>query len=141
MALNFKIWLEERTGERFIKKVFLKRLGYNPTAIDDVNVGSITLDSQKDKILSALDSMGLTEESVEKLKNWVMSNPQSTLQDLMNQIRPIDLMAGQKQKPDQKTPELPGQNAQLPPGDNSPRPVPAGQPGVPPTQGRMQVPF
>lgn len=146
MGLNFKIWLEEKSSERRIRNMFLKRLGFDKGAMDDSSVSTMKISSYRDRIEKALRSMGLEEDKTNQLLSWMRNYPERTLQDLLNQIDPRDL-----DRPQQPTKELPGQPAKLPsgskmppPGDKGPAPSMQGldgNTGIPPTQASMQLPY
>lgn len=136
--MNFKLWLEEKLDERKIRKMILRRLGYNPRhALDDSSVNTTKISSIKTKLLKALDTIGLEEEDAEKLKNWIKTYPESTLQDLLNQIDPKDIT--NKKEISSK---LPGEKAILPKGMPQQRePQDQMMMGNPPKQPSMQIPY
>lgn len=149
--LEFKLWLEDSLEERKIREMFLRRLGFDPSAMKDTSVQTMKINSYKDKIIKALENLGLVNDKLELLMNWVRNNPQSTLQNLINQIDYKDL----EDNPDANN-NLPGVNAKLPKGQPKPKPQPnkmnGNMPtqqapqdqmmmGNPPKQGNMQVPF
>lgn len=153
IILEFKTWLEYSLEQRVIRDKFLRRLGFDADATKDTSVSSMRVNSYEKRILKSLDSFGLTEEKAEELKNWVKNNPQSTLQDLINQMDYIDFV-----NPEEPG-ELPGEKGKLPKTDknlptnrNEPPAEMDGMPqqrnsqdmqfmGNPPRQGNMQNPF
>lgn len=146
MRLNFKLWMEEKSSERKIRGMFMRRLGFDKAAMDDSSVQTMKISSYRDRIEKALRSMGLNEEKLNQMILWMKNYPERTLQDLLNQIDPSDV-----DLPKNSQKELPGEPAKLPPGQEMPQPEdkgPApsmqgmdGNTGIPPRQASMQLPY
>ncbi len=110
MFKSFKLWVEEKRIQREVETDLLNRLGVEPdAALSDV---------KPERIMNALDTMGLPDEQVSQLKQWVLQNKDgSRIKDLINQIH-VDATDMTDEQPPQGDPQ--GQPAVLPPG--SPRP-------------------
>lgn len=134
MFKTFKLYVEEKEQEnRHLRGMLLQRLGFEPKAMDDSTIK--LRDLSKDRLKQAVSSMGLDDDTVQQLQNWIDNNPDTTLQNLMAQIS-----GGQMNNDDfgqqQDVPEKP---AELPQGQPKPerRPAPAMYGGGPPIDGRM----
>jgi hypothetical protein len=131
--MNFRIWLEqEEAQDKHVRYMLMKRLGFEPHAADAS--GLKMRDFSKDKLKQALGQMGFDDNKVQDLQNWVMTNPDATLQNLLDQITQDDL-------PDEDEPDVPSQPAFLPSGEpketpwSKRRPAPAMYGGSPASGG------
>jgi len=130
MFKTFKLFVEEREQDRHMQNLLLRRLGFEPKAMDVTTIKLRDLD--KDRIKQAIGSMGLDSDTVDQLQNWVENNPDTTLQNLLAQVnsQPTDDF-GQN--------DIPSQPAQLPQGQQQPerRPAPAMYGGGPPVDAKF----
>jgi hypothetical protein len=132
MFKTFKLFVEEREQDRTMQAMLLKRLGFEPKAMD---VTTIKLrDLSKDRLKQAIGSMGMDPDTVQTLTNWVENNPDTTLQNLLAQV------SGQPRVSDDPgQSDMPNQPAELPQGQPKPerRPMPPMYGGGPPVDARL----
>ncbi len=108
---RFTLFLEERQSERKVRAEFLRRMGFSDSAMGDDDLHSTKISSYKKQVNDAIKKMGMDEQKTRELGNWVASHPESSLQDVINQLSPYDI----EQNP---IPEI-GKPGQLPKGDES----------------------
>lgn len=117
---SFTLWLEVREGHKKVERMLLKRLGFKPDVVDNSALKIRSL--EKDRILQALSQMGFSDDKVSELQNWVKSNPDGTIQNLVDQMNDVDIVPD-----DSGDSSLPSKPAQLPQGTQKPA-RPAGPP-------------
>jgi hypothetical protein len=111
---SFKLWLEVREGRKKVERLLLKRLGFTKDAVDN---SSLKIRSfEKDRLLQAVSQMGLDDDKVSELQNWIRSNPDSTIQNLLSQVSDRDISADNSDDPG-----LPAMPAKLPQGTPKPQ--------------------
>jgi hypothetical protein len=113
MYKSFRMWLEERKGERNLKHMLLNRLGFEPHAMDTTTIK--LRDLNRNHVKKALGTMGLDPDTVQNLQNFVDTNPDTTLQNVLDQL-------DSSQVNDQDKAELPSEPAKLPKGQKKPLP-------------------
>ena len=106
MFKSFKVWLEERMDDRQIKHILLKNLGFDAHAMDDTTIK--LRDLNKGHLVNAISKLGLEPDKVTDLQNWIQTNPDTTLQELLSQLNSDDFEQGDET-------DLPGQQGVLPP--------------------------
>jgi len=108
----FILWLEEKQIDH-LKHMLLKRLGFEPKSTD---VSSLKLrDFNKNRLNDAISQMNLDPDKVNELQNWVLNNPDSTLQNLIDQITFEDIPSIEEPV------DLPNKAAKLPIGQEKPQ--------------------
>lgn len=143
MFKSFKLYVEEKELEdRSMRTMLLQRLGFEPKAMDDSTIK--LRDLSKDRLKQAVGSLGLDQETVQSLHNWIENNPDTTLQNLMAQVSGVsDGQMNNDEFGQQDVPEAP---AELPQGQPKPPRKPVGTDkdigtsmygGGPPVDGRM----
>ncbi len=73
-----------RRFSAYLKNMFLSRLGFEQHAMDTATIK--LRDLSRNHVKEALGSIGLDDETLEKMKNFVDTNPDTTLQNLLDQI-------------------------------------------------------
>lgn len=110
MIKKFIVWLEEKQSEDQIMRKLFGPLGLEKSA-QNMKIRDI----ERDRIETALQSMGLEDEQVIQSLEFVKRHPEVTLRDLIKQI--YDKMPDEVEN----DPQLPGKNAKLPPGTPQPQ--------------------
>lgn len=127
MFKSFKVYVEEKDDRiKEIKNKLIEKMGFNPHAMKDTTLTLRKLD--KHQFMQAISSVGLDKGTVEKLKGLFLSQPDTSIQDVINQIGPNDAtesdpnsyevgqdMLGQN-LPDDGQQDIPEVPAQLPTG-------------------------
>lgn len=111
---SFKVWLEVREGHKKVERMLLKRLGFTPDAVDNSSLKIRSL--EKARLIQAVSQMGLDDEKVSELQNWIKSNPDGTIQNLIGQMSDTDISTN-----DSDEPGLPSVPAKLPQGTPKPQ--------------------
>lgn len=119
---SFKVWLEVREGHKRVERMLLKRLGFTPDAVDNSSLKIRSI--EKARLIQAVSQMGLDDDKVSELQNWIKSNPDGTVQNLIGQMSDTDISTD-----DSDNPGLPSVPAKLPQGTPKPQ-KPAGPPQV-----------
>lgn len=107
MHKSFRLWLEEKSEKRDIWRKLLKNLdfSYDDDSLADFE-GIKLRRINKEKLKSALSTMGLDQDKLENILNNLKTMPDSTLKELIAQISELDL-------PEQET-EMPTRQAEVP---------------------------
>jgi hypothetical protein len=131
MFKTFKMFVEEKEEERQLKNMLLKRLGFEPRAME---MSTIKLrDMNRNHVKKALSTMGLDPDSVQNLNNFIDTNPDTTLQNLLDQLNSIQMTT------DDQT-DVPSEPAKLPQGQPKPKQQPL-QKQQPPDMGAAMNSF
>ncbi len=132
MLKTFRLYVEERDQDHHMQSMLLQRLGFEPKAMDDSTIK--LRDLNKDRLKQAVSSMGLDQDTVQQLVNWIDNNPDTTLQNLLAQIK-----GGGMNNDDFGQNDVPEAPADLPIGQPKPerRPAPAMYGGGPPVDAKM----
>lgn len=131
---SFSIWLEEKEQYRKTRKMLLDRLGFNDTSLEDhaIKIRNIN----KNRLQQAVSSMGLADDNLDKVLNWVKMYPDSTLQELLSQLKDYEIQGDEISDLPSKTAELPAGSPkppkQKPQLTDNPNPgmIPGMQPGA-----------
>lgn len=117
MFKTFKLYVEEKEqDDRRMRAMLLQRLGFEPKAMDQATIK--LRDLSKDRLKQAVGSLGLDQETVQQLQNWITNNPDTTLQNLMAQIQGVPLDSTADDQPQ----DVPMAPAEIPEGQPKPPP-------------------
>lgn len=121
--LNFRVWIEESQEVRDIQRQLLANLGIEEDAEELLYK---TLGGKngvgRDVAKEAVAKLGLPDDRVAELQNWIAMNRFAFVKDLVDQIVDTDV-------PVEREPTLPSRRAKLPPepealGDMAPNQFP-----------------